>query len=120
METRNPKRRNGRLVVLGLTLLSITGFSLTVWNYTRTHPFASEATLISASQVEAIFPNPSNLQKGQRTIVSISENETKGGTIIEISEMGRALIQMDSDASEPAGSRVHVNIDGTVGPQRQK
>jgi len=120
MENRPTKRRRGPIVVTGLILLCLTAFSLTVWNYTRTHPFANEAVIISATQVEADFPNRSNLQKGQRAVISISDNETKGGTIIEISETGRALIQMDSDTSAPAGTAVHVNIDGTVGPQRPK
>ena len=120
METNPPKRRNGRAVAIGLILLCLAAFSLTVWNYTRTHPFANEASIISASQVEALFTNRSNLQKGQRAVISISDNETKGGTVIEISETGRALIQMDSDTSAPAGTVVHVNIDGTVGPQRPK
>lgn len=119
METR-PKRRNGRAVVLGLFLLSLAGFSATVYNYTRTHPFAAEATLVSPGQVQADFPRSSHLQKGQRAVVSISANETKGGTILEITEAGRALIQMDSETSEPVGTPVHVNIDGTVGPQRPK
>ena len=120
METNPPKRRNGRAVAIGLILLCLAAFSLTVWNYNRTHPFANEAVIISASQVEANFPNRSNLQKGQRAVISISDNETKGGTLIEISETGRALIQMDSDTSAPAGSAVHANIDGTLGSQRPK
>ena len=120
MKNSPQKRRSGPIVVIGLVLLSLTAFSLTVWTYTRTHPFANQAALTSASQVEAHFNTRSNLQNGQRAIVSISADEIKGGTIIEITEAGRALIQMDSDTSAPVGTTVHVNIDGTVGPQRPK
>ena len=119
METK-PKRRNGRAVVLGLLLLCLAGFLATVWNYTRTHPFATAAKLVSPDRVEADFPKNPDLQKGQRAVISITTNETKGGTILEIAETGMALIQMDSETSAPLGSRVHVNIDGTVGPQRSK
>lgn len=120
MENKSPKRRNGRAVVAGLLLLCLAAFSATVWNYTRTHPFAAEATLVSPSHVQADFSENSHLQKGQRAVVSISAIETKGGTIIEITEAGRTLIQMDSETSAPVGAVVHVNIDGTVGPQRPK
>lgn len=120
MEANPPNRRNGRVVAIGLILLCLAAFAATVWNYTRTHPFANEATLISATQVEAIFSENPKLQNGQRAVVSISEAETKGGTVIEISETGRAVIQLDSEVSAPAGSRVHVNIDGTLAPQRSK
>ena len=120
METNPPKRRNGRAVAIGLILLCLAAFSLTVWNYTRTHPFAHEAKLISPAQVEAIFSQNPTLQKGQRAVVSISATEAKGGTIVELSAPGRALIQLDSEVFAPAGSRVHVNIDGTLGPQRSK
>ena len=120
METNPPKRRNGRAVAIGLILLCLAAFSLTVWNYTCTHPFANEAKLISPAQVKAIFSGNPTLQKGQRAVVSISATETKGGSIIEVSESGRALIQLDSEVSAPTGSRVHVNIDGTLGPLRSK
>lgn len=117
METNKPKRRSGRAVALGLILICIAGFLGTVWNYTRTHPFASEATLLSSSIVEADFPQDANIQKGQRAVISIPGNEIRGGTISEISDSGKAIIQMDSEVSEDAGTKVRVNIDGTVGPQ---
>ena len=120
MENKSPKRRNGRAVAIGLILLCLAAFSATVWNYTRTHPFANEAKLISPTQVEAIFSENPKLQNGHRAVVSLSATETKGGSIIEISEGGQALIQLDSETSTPAGARVHVNIDGTIGPHRSK
>ncbi|MFZ9920496.1 MAG: hypothetical protein ACO3FQ_04975 [Terrimicrobiaceae bacterium] len=119
METK-PKRRNGRSVAIGLILICLAAFLATVWNYTRTHPFANKATLVSPSQVEAVFSGKSNLQKGQRAVVSISANETKGAMIVDISETGRALIEMDSKVSAPVGTPVHVNIDGTLAPQHPK
>lgn len=117
MENKSPKRRNGRIVAIGLILLCLAGFLATVWNYTRTHPFAREATLLTSTTVEAVFPNGANLKKGQRAVISISNKEIKGGTILDISNSGRALIQMDSEVSAREGSKVRVNIDGTVGPQ---
>ena len=117
METKSPKRRNGRAVAIGLILLCLAGFLATVWNYTRTHPFASQATLLNSTTVEAVFSNGANLKKGQRAVISISDKEIKGGTILDITESGRALIQLDSEVSAVQGSAVHVNIDGTVGPQ---
>jgi len=120
MKTKTPKRRNGRAVAIALILLCLAAFSATVWNYLRTHPFANDAKLISHAQVEAVFSENPTLQKGQRAVVSISTTETKGGTIVELYEPGRALIQLDSETSASTGSWVHVNIDGTVGPQRSK
>lgn len=120
METKSPKRRNGRAVAIGLILLCLAAFSATVWNYTLTHPFANEATLISPTQVEAVFSQNPKLQTGQRAVVSISATEAKGGSIIDISDDGRALIQLDSETAAPTGLRVHVNIDGTLGPQRSQ
>ena len=117
MENKSPKRRNGRAVAIGLILLCLAGFFATVWNYTRTHPFASEATLLNSTTVQAIFSNSANLKKGQRAVISISDKEIKGGTILDISETGRALIQLDSEVSTPPATTVHVNIDGTVGPK---
>ena len=117
METNRPKRRSGRAVALGLILICIAGFLATVWNYTRTHPIASEANLLSASMVEADFSKDTNLKKGQRAVISVAGKEIRGGTILEISDSGRALIQMDSKVSGDAGTKVRVNIDGTVGPQ---
>lgn len=120
MEINRPKRRNGRNVALALILICIAGFLATVWNYSRTHPFANDATLLSASLVEASFPKEANLKKAQRAVISISGKEIRGGTILEVSDSGKALIQMDAEVSAKAGTKVHVNIDGTVGPQHTK
>ena len=120
METEPPKRLNGRAVAFTLILICGAGFLATAWNYSRTHPFASEATIVSPTTVEATFPVTAGLEKGQRAIVSISEKEIRGGTILEISEAGRALIQMDSEVAADIGTKARVNIDGTVGPRPAK
>lgn len=103
-----------------LILLCGVAFLATVWNYSRTHPFATEATVVSPTTVEAIFAENLDLEKGQRAVVSILGKEIRGGTILEISESGRALIQMDSEVVADSGTKALVNIDGTVGPKKAK
>lgn len=117
MKTNPPKRLSGRKVAFTLILICVAGFLATVWNYSRTHPFATEATVVSPTTVEAIFAENLDLKKGQRAVVSIPGKEIRGGTILEISESGRALIQMDSEVVVDTGTKALVNIDGTVGPQ---
>ncbi len=120
MKPNPPKRQSGRKVTFALLLVCGAGFLATVWNYTRTHPFATEATVLSPTTVEAFFTENQNLKKGQRAVVSVPGKEIRGGTILEISESGRALIQMDSEVDADAGAKALVNIDGTVGPTTAK
>jgi hypothetical protein len=120
MKTNPPKRLSGRKVAFTLILVCGAGFLATIWNYSRTHPFATDATVVSPTTVEAMFSKNLNLKKGQRAVVSIPGMEIRGGTILEISDTGRALIQMDSDIGADTGTKALVNIDGTVGPQPAK
>jgi hypothetical protein len=114
--------RNGPAVALLVLALCAGGFLATVWNYSRTHPFAESAEVVSrdgATRIAAVFPSSRKIQPGQRVVVAIPEdtNPARGGSIVEISEQGEALILLDSGIPAPVGTRVTVSIDGTVGPQ---
>lgn len=119
-KTDNPKRRNGRTVALVLAVLCGTAFFGTLWYYHRTHPFATDATVLGPDTVEADFSNVPGLAIGQRAVISVPGNSAKGGTVSEIQNSGKAVIRLDSDLSAPAGTKARVNIDGTVGPRPSK
>jgi len=116
------ERSNGRLVALALLALCIAAFLATVWNYSRNHAFASEATLISTgtpSILAASFNPDSKIQEGQRVVIRVEGDSAKarGGVIKNLTPQGIATIQSDEVITAPTGSRATVNIDGTMAPQ---
>lgn len=120
MKSRSSK--NGPLVALVVLALCFIAFLATVWNYSRTHPFAENASVVSRNStplVEAVFPPSRSILPGQRVVVAFPNDSTpaRGGTILSISDTGTATISLDSEIPAPAGTRVSVSIDGTVGPQ---
>lgn len=115
-------RSNGRLVALALLALCIAAFLATVWNYSRNHSFASKASLTSSgtpSILTASFSPDSNIQEGQRVVISIEGDSAKarGGVIKILTPQGIATIESDEPVTAPAGARATVSIDGTVAPQ---
>jgi hypothetical protein len=115
-------RSNGRLVALALLALCIAAFLATVWNYSRNHAFAGEASLISSgtpSILTASFNPDSKIQEGQRVVISIDGDSAKarGGLIKNLNPQGIATIESDEPVTAPTGSRATVSIDGTVAPQ---
>jgi hypothetical protein len=114
--------KNGPRVALFVLALCLLAFLATVWNYSRTHPFADNATVVSRDGtlvIEAVFPPSRNILPGQRVVVAFPGDSTpaRGGTILTLSESGTATISLDSEIPAPAGAKVTVSIDGTVGPQ---
>jgi hypothetical protein len=115
-------RANGRLVALALLALCVAGFLATVWNYSRNHSFASEASLDSngtPSIVTASFNLGSRIQEGQRVVISVEGDSEKvrGGVIKNLTAHGLATIESDEPITAPPHSRATVSIDGTVAPQ---
>ncbi len=120
---KNPAgRTNGRLVALTLLALCVAGFIATVWNYSRNHSFASEASLDSngkPSILTASFNPESRLQEGQRVVIRVEGDSAKarGGVIKNLTPQGLATIESDDPITAPLGSRATVSIDGTIAPQ---
>jgi multidrug resistance efflux pump len=115
-------RANGRIVALVLLALCIAAFLATVWNYSRNHSFASEASLDSngtPSILTASFHPESRIQEGQRVVIHIEGDSAKarGGVIKKLTPQGIATIESDEPVTAPPRSRATVSIDGTVGPQ---
>ena len=115
-------RANGRIVALTLLAVCITAFLATVWNYSRNHSFASEASLDSngtPSILRASFNPESRIQEGQRVVIHIEGDSAKAssGVIKKLTPLGIATIESDEPVTAPPHSRATVSIDGTVGPQ---
>ena len=113
--------KNGPRVALFVLALCLIAFLATVWNYSRTHPFAENATVVSRDGtlvIEAVFPPSRNILPGQRVVVAFPKDTTpaRGGLIVSISDSGIATISLDSEIPSPADTKVSVSIDGTVGP----
>lgn len=123
MKPSSPKgRANGRSVALVLLALCIAAFLATVWNYSRNHSFASEASLDSngtPSILTASFNPESGLQEGQRVVIRVEGDSAKarGGVIKNLTPQGLATIESDEPITAPPRSRATVSIDGTVAPQ---
>jgi hypothetical protein len=120
MKSRSSK--NGPIVALVVLALCFVAFLATVWNYSRTHPFADNATVVSIDgtpRIEAVFPSSRTILPGQRVVVVFPNDSSpaRGGTILSISDTGTATISLDSGIPAPVGTQVTVSIDGTVGPQ---
>jgi len=120
---KNPAgRANGRLVALTLLALCVAGFFATVWNYSRNHAFASEASLTSngtPSILTATFNSQSGIQNGQRVVIHIAGDSAKarGGVIKSLTPQGIATIECDEALDAPIRSRASVSVDGTMPPQ---
>ena len=120
---KNPAgRANGRLVALVLLALCVAGFLATVWNYSRNHSFASEASLDSngtPSILTASFNPESGLQEGQRVVIRVEGDSAKarGGVIKNLTPQGLATIESDEPITAAPRSHATVSIDGTVAPQ---
>lgn len=115
-------RANGRIVALALLALCIAAFLATVWNYSRNHAFASEASLESngtPSILTASFNPGSRIQEGQRVVIHIEGDSAKarGGVIKKLTPQGIATIESDEPVTAPRSSRATVSIDGTIAPQ---
>jgi len=118
------RRNNGPAVAIGLVILCLVAFLATVWNYSRTHPFSTSATLIEAGEkpvVKAAFHAPPPAT-GQRVVLKITGDSTpaRGGTVIESSPDGTVLIAVDSQIDAAPGTQVTASVDGTVGPLPSK
>lgn len=114
------RRNNGRMVAIGLIALCLAGFFATVWNYSRTHPFSTSATLVQVGDkplVEATFhyPIPAN---GQRIVLKITGDSlpARGGIVVERIAADTVLIAIDSAVDASLGASVTASVDGTVGP----
>ena len=115
-------RSNGRLVAVALLALCVAGFLATIWNYSRNHSFASEASLDSngtPSILTASFNQGSRIQEGQRVVIRVEGDSAnaRGGVIKNITPQGLATIESDEPITAPPRSRATVSIDGTVAPQ---
>ena len=115
-------RSNGRVVSLALLALCVAGFLATVWNYSRNHSFASEASLNSngtPSILTASFNLGSRIQEGQRVVIRVEGDSAnaRGGVIKNLTPQGLATIESDEPITAPPRSRATVSIDGTVAPQ---
>lgn len=123
MKPSSPKgRANGRSVALVLLALCIAAFLATVWNYSRNHSFASEASLDSngtPSILTASFNPELRLQEGQRVVIRVEGDSAKarGGVIKNLTPQGLATIESDEPITASPRSRASVSIDGTVAPQ---
>lgn len=118
------RRNNGPAVAIGLVILCLVAFLATVWNYSRTHPFSTSATVIETGDravVKATFDAPPP-QVGQRIVLKITGDSTpaRGGTVMESSPGGTVLITVDSPLDAPAGTSATASVDGTVGPHPAK
>ena len=116
------KNSNGRFVVVGLLILSLIAFGATVWNYSRNHSFASDASLDSngtPSILTASFNLESRIQEGQRVVIRVEGDSAKarGGVIKNLTPQGLATIESDEPITAPLRSRATVSIDGTIAPQ---
>jgi hypothetical protein len=115
-------RSNGRLVAVALLALCVAGFLATIWNYSRNHSFAGEASLDSngtPSILTASFNLGSRIQEGQRVVIRVEGDSAnaRGGVIKNLTPQGLATIQSDEPITAPLRSRATVSIDGTVAPQ---
>ena len=116
------RRTSGRIVTLFLLALCIAGFLATVWNYSRNHAFAKNASLDSnamPSVLTASFNPESRIQEGQRVVIRIDGDSVKvrGGAIKNLTPEGVATIETDEQATAPIHSKASISIDGTIAPQ---
>ena len=116
------RRINGRIVTLFLLALCIAGFLATVWNYSRNHAFAKNASLDSnamPSVLTASFNPELRIQEGQRVVIRIDGDSVKvrGGAIKNLTPEGVATIETDEQATAPIHSKASISIDGTIAPQ---
>lgn len=116
------QRASGRIVTLFLLALCVAAFLATVWNYSRNHAFAKNASLDSIgmpSLLTASFDPKSKIQAGQRVVIRIDGDtkQVRGGVIKNLTPQGIATIETDEQASAPLHSQASVSIDGTMGPQ---
>lgn len=115
-------RTNGRTVALLLLALCIAAFLATVWNYSRNHAFAKNASVDfngRASILTASFDPQSKVQAGQRVVIRIDGDSVKvrGGTIKSLTSQGIAIIETDDQVTAPLHANATVSIDGTIAPQ---
>lgn len=116
------RRTSGRIVTLFLLALCIVAFLATVWNYSRNHAFAKNASLDSnamPSLLTASFDPELRIQEGQRVVVRIDGDTVKvrGGVIKNLTSQGIATIETDDQATAPIHSKASISIDGTIAPQ---
>lgn len=116
------QRASGRIVTLFLLALCVAAFLATVWNYSRNHAFAKNASLDSIgmpSLLTASFDPKSKIQTGQRVVIRIDGDtkQVRGGVIKNLTPQGIATIETDEQATAPLHSQASVSIDGTMGPQ---
>ena len=116
------RRTNGRIVAIFLLVLCVAGFLATVWNYSRNHAFAKNASLDSngtPSILTASFDTESRIQEGQRVVVRIDGDSAKvrGGVIKNLTPQGIATIETDDPATAPIHSKASISIDGTIAPE---
>lgn len=116
------QRASGRIVTLFLLALCVAAFLATVWNYSRNHAFAKNASLDSIgmpSLLTASFDPKSKIQAGQRVVIRIDGDtkQVRGGVIKNLTPQGIATIETDEQATAPLHSQASVSIDGTMGPQ---
>ena len=115
-------RASGRIVTLFLLALCVAAFLATVWNYSRNHAFAKNASLDSngmPSLLTASFDPKSKIQAGQRVVIRIDGDtkQVRGGVIKNLTPQGIATIETDEQARAPLHSKARVSIDGTMAPQ---
>jgi multidrug resistance efflux pump len=116
------RRTSGRIVTLFLLALCIVAFLATVWNYSRNHAFAKNASLDSnamPSLLTASFDPESRIQEGQRVVIRIDGDSVKvrGGVIKNLTPQGIATIETDDQSTAPIHSKASISIDGTIAPQ---
>ena len=116
------RRTSGRIVTLFLLALCIVAFLATVWNYSRNHAFAKNASLDSnamPSLLTASFDPESRIQEGQRVVVRIDGDTVKvrRGVIKNLTPQGIATIETDDQSTAPIHSKASISIDGTIAPQ---
>ena len=114
-------RASGRIVTLFLLTLCVAAFLATVWNYSRNHAFAKNASLDSngmPSLLTASFNLKSKIQAGQRVVIRIDGDtkQVRGGVIKNLTPQGIATIETDEQARAPIHSKASVSIDGTMAP----
>lgn len=116
------RRASGRIVTLFLLALCVAAFLATVWNYSRNHAFARNASLDSngmPSLLTASFDPESRIQAGHRVVIRIDGDPIKvrGGVIKNLTPQGIATIETDNQVMAPIHSKASVSIDGTIAPQ---
>lgn len=116
------RRASGRIVTLFLLALCVAAFLATVWNYSRNHAFARNASLDSngmPSLLTASFDPESRVQAGHRVVIRIDGDSIKvrGGVIKNLTPQGIATIETDDQVTAPIHSKASVSIDGTIAPQ---